>query len=151
MWFNATIANDGLHDEAFDVTLSANFTKLETQSITLSAGKTLMLKLRWNTTGFDCGNYTLTVAATLLQGEAHTGDNTMASLATATMAGDVTGDLCVDVLDAIVLSRIFGLREGQQGRIGECDLNGDASVNILDAIALATNLGTQVQWISMIS
>ena len=152
IWVNATIANNGSYAETFNVTLDVNSTTIETkENVTLLAGETRILRFYWNTTAFDYGVCSLAVSATPPQGETHTSDNVQATGVTVTVRGDVNGDMRVNITDAIAMSTVFGLKEGQTGWRGECDLNGDASVNILDAIALATNLGTQVQWISMIS
>lgn len=146
LWVNVTIENKGLHTETFNVTLGANATTVQTkENITLLSGGTLTLRFYWNTTNFGYGNYALTVVVTPLQFERSPDNNVLSALVTVTIIGDVTGDMRVNILDAIVLSKVFGLKEGQLGWIGDCDLNNDGKVNILDAIVLAINFGKQVQ------
>lgn len=50
------------------------------------------------------------VAATPSQGEAFTADSTLATSATVMIMGDVNGDMRVNIIDAIAVSDVFGLR-----------------------------------------
>jgi hypothetical protein len=59
-----------------------------------------------------------------------------------TIAGDVNGDLKVDILDASSLAISFDTRPGNPLWNAAADLNNDGSIDILDAAILAAAFGT---------
>jgi peptide/nickel transport system substrate-binding protein len=60
------------------------------------------------------------------------------------MIGDIDGDGCVKILDAIDLSSAFGKSFGQAGYLKEADTDSNGTVNILDAVNLSGNFGKKV-------
>jgi len=73
---NMTVVNYGAHTEMFNVTLYANDTFIELQTITLINGTSTTITFIWNTTGFAKGNYIIWAYAEPVPGETNTADNT---------------------------------------------------------------------------
>jgi hypothetical protein len=75
---SVTVANQGTLTETFDVTLYANGTQIEIQTVTnLPAGSVQTLIFCWNSSGFIMGNYSIRADAETLPGEIDTADNTL--------------------------------------------------------------------------
>jgi nitrous oxidase accessory protein len=72
------VQNNGDFTETFTVTLYANKTAIETQSIqNLDPSNQTTLTFNWNTTGFSLGTYTIKAEASIVEGEAYATDNVM--------------------------------------------------------------------------
>jgi hypothetical protein len=76
MFINVTVENQGDYTEAFNATVYANTTEIETQEITLSSGNFTSITFTWDTTGFALGNYTISAIADAVTNETDTLDNT---------------------------------------------------------------------------
>lgn len=72
---NVAVVNKGYFPEAFNVTLYANTTAIQTQNATLLGRTSGILAFLWNTTGFAKGNYTLSACAWPVPDEVETDDN----------------------------------------------------------------------------
>jgi len=92
---NVTIVNVGSYTEAFNVTVSANSTHIASQDIILESGASTTINLAWNTTGFEKGNYTMSVSAEPVLEESDVTDNTLYEWIAISILGDVNGDFCV--------------------------------------------------------
>ena len=57
------------------------------------------------------------------------------------IAGDITGDGHVDVVDLLTLADSWGKNLGQRGYDPKCDLNSDGSVDVVDLLWLAGSWG----------
>jgi hypothetical protein len=89
----------------------------------------------------DFGVYTLTARrpgflSATCTGLNHNSETTTLALVTL-LAGDITGDGMIDVIDAAALGRAIG----GNGVGAVADLNQDGAVNVLDLILLAVNYG----------
>lgn len=73
----ATVANQGIYPETFNLTAYANNTVIETQTITLANGTFTIIDYLWNTLGFVDGNYTTKVYAWPIPYETDITDNTL--------------------------------------------------------------------------
>ena len=73
---NVTVQNQGDYIENFNVTLYANTTVIQTQTVSLTSGGSITIIFTWNTTGFAKGNYTISAYAIPVLGETDTTDNT---------------------------------------------------------------------------
>lgn len=72
---NVTVRNEGNFTDAFDVTVYANTTVIDTQTANLTRGTQTTLTFTWNTTDVAAGNYVLNATA-LLASDADLSDNT---------------------------------------------------------------------------
>lgn len=112
---------------------------LSSDDFTLTSGN-LNLSI-WNTTGFAKGNYAVTVFVEPLQDELNIMNNNMTAHVFITIAGDLTGDKIVDLLDAIVLTNHFALDQYHPSWDSNVDINNDGIIDIFDALILAANYG----------
>jgi hypothetical protein len=142
---NVTVTNNGVVSETFNVTLRANATAVETQTVAnLSNGSSTTLTLVWDTTGFSYGNYTITVYAQPVPGETHTEDNTLAS-PWPVMVG-IPGDMMptfglIDMKDVAYVARRFGAHPADPLWDPNADITGDAKVDMRDIAIVARNFG----------
>jgi hypothetical protein len=142
MNMTVTVGNQGDQPATFNVTVYANTTAIQTETLTLTSQSFTTITFTWNTSGFAKGNYTISAYAWPVQGETDTADNTLVDgWAYLSIPGDVNVDLKVNVLDAIILSGAFGSFPGHPRWNPNADINGDGRVNILDAIILAGHFG----------
>jgi len=74
---NATVQNLGGYDEAFNVTVYANQTKIQTQSTTLTSQATEVLSFLWNTSSFALGTYAIKAEADQVPLEDNTSNNVL--------------------------------------------------------------------------
>jgi len=130
---NLTVSNQGLDYETFYVTLYANTTTIETQTITLTSKDYKTTTFTWNTTGFAYGNYTINAYVTPVPGEAFTVDNSLANgVVMVTIPGDTNGDSTVDVLDLDALVEAYGSTSISPNWNPNIDTNNDGIVDIFD-------------------
>jgi len=132
---NITVTNQELYYETFYVTLRANTTAIETQTVTLTGKDNKISAFTWNTTGFAYGNYTVSSYATPVPGETFTGDNTyIDGTVLITIPGDANGDRIVDIFDIGTLSSHWypGPPIGPLDYHPNSDINNDLAVDIFD-------------------
>jgi hypothetical protein len=142
---NVTIENQGDISEDFNVTIYANSTQIEKQSVSsLGSKTTIILTFTWNTSSFEYGNYTITVSADVVANETDTADNNLSTYIVLTIRGDINGDFVVDIFDAIRLAGLFNLNEASPNWNPNADINGDGTIDIYDAILLSGNFGKKV-------
>jgi hypothetical protein len=143
---NVTIVNQGGYDEAFNVTLYANQTSIEKQTVTLLVGNFETLTFTWDTTSYAKGNYTIKAVADSVQGETDTADNTFVSgIVTVGMVGDVNADGIVEMMDFFILSQHYMHSPPDGHMIGtqlyhECfnaDVNSDGIIEMMDFYILS--------------
>jgi hypothetical protein len=136
---NVTVLNKGNFAETFNVTMYANTTAVDTQTVTsLASGSEITLFYTWNTTGWAHGNYTISAYAVPVPGETNTTDNTYTDgVVKVVIPGDINGDGIVDIYDAIMLAGGYNAVPGKPNWNPNADLNGDEIVDIYDAIVLA--------------
>jgi hypothetical protein len=132
---NITVENQGDYTETFNVTLYANETSIELQTITLTNGSSTTLTFAWNTSGFAKGNYSITVCTTPVPGEIYTADNNCTGgLVAVTIPGDVTGEGLCDMQDISMLIDNFLVAPPAWNP--NCDVNDDLTIDMAD-ISLA--------------
>ena len=64
------------------------------------------------------------------------------AIVTTSIAGDITGDGHVDMVDLLSLAGSWGKSTSQPGFDDRCDLNNDGVVDVVDLLCLADNWGT---------
>lgn len=139
---NLTLQNEGFFAEAFNVTVYANTSIIETKEVTLTSGNSTTITFTWNTAGFAKGNYTMSAYAEPVPGETITGDNThIGGIVIVTIPGDVNGDRKVDASDLVDLRKAYGSTFGSPTWNSNCDVNGDNKVDVLDLFLHSKNYG----------
>lgn len=136
--FNITSANRGKYPETFNETLYVEGTALQTQTLYLSNGTSVITAFTWNTTGFAYGNYSISAYAWPLLNEINTADNSLTyGEILVSIPGDVNGDFTVDIYDAILLAGHFNYTPANPKWNANVDLIEDGIIDIYDAIMLA--------------
>ncbi len=139
---NATIRNQGIYTETFNVTLYTNTTITETLSnITLPNGNRTTITFTWNTENQTKGNYALRIYAHPVSGETDTENNSLLTWILVTLAGDVDGNRAVNIFDIVMIAGAYGTEEGNPNYNPCYDINGDKQIDIFDVVAAARNYG----------
>jgi outer membrane protein assembly factor BamB len=133
---NVTVENQGDLSEIFYITINANTTMIHTKEITLASGTSASLTFTWNTTGFDKGNYTISVYVYPVPGETNMTNNIMYAgpNVRVTIPGDVDGDFDVDILDVVKITSIYATKLGDLTFNPNSDINNDGVITILDVV-----------------
>jgi len=111
MNITVTVANQGDFTETFDVAIYANATFIQATRITLTSGNSAAINLKFNTTGFVKGNYTISAVASIVPDEIDIYDNTLADVTIRVRVGvpcDVTGSVSIGVPDDVCNMRDIG-------------------------------------------
>jgi parallel beta-helix repeat protein len=144
---SAKIINYGQQTESFNVSLMANSTRMQTQTIMVPSRNSTIVMFVWNVTKAARGNYSIAVIASSLQGETDTRDNELAmeALFFVTAPGDVAGPANVsdgivnmDDLAAIVMK--FNARAASSRWNVDLDVNDDGVINMRDISIAILNL-----------
>jgi hypothetical protein len=123
-------------------TMTPTTIQIGTQNTTLNKGTSKTITFYWNTTGVMKGNYTISASIEVVLGENRTDNNELSDgWVFITIAGDVDGDLDVDIFDIVKMSTAYGSSEGEAKYDAKCDLNCDRKVDIFDIVIAAGNYG----------
>jgi hypothetical protein len=147
LYVNVTVGNYGYGSftEKFNVTAYANTTILQTQTVTLTTGKSTTLTFTWNTTGFAYGNYVISAYATPVPAETNLADNTyIGGNVFVTIPGDFNGDGNVNSSDFVIFLASYTATAGQPAYNANCDINGDGKVNSTDFVIFLANYGKSI-------
>jgi len=136
------IVNHSFLTQSFNVTVYANDTFIELQTITLTNGTTAVLTFTWNTTGFAFSNYTLSAFAEPVPDETYILDNNM-TIGTVYVGvpGDVDGNRIVNMLDLYKIALDYGATIGQPNYVPNYDVDGNGIINMLDLYIAALHFG----------
>jgi parallel beta-helix repeat protein len=137
---SVTVANLGDYPQAFNVTVYADGTQIETQPITLENDTSTTTTFTWNTTDFAYGNYTLSAYAWPIPEEADVADNnhTCTYNVHVGVAGDVSGpavgvyDGTTNMRDIQYLILLFNTNPDSPNWKPNADVNNDGTVNMRD-------------------
>ena len=137
------VMNYGNQTESFNVQVIANDTLVGTFSnVTLESRQSVVLNLRWNTTGFAYGNYTVRAVADNVSGETGISDNAYTDgIVYVGIPGDINGDGEVDIKDIAYVAMRFGKNPGDPGWSPIADLNDDEIIDIFDVSSAARHFG----------
>jgi hypothetical protein len=139
---NLTVANQGSYAEAFNVTVYANTTMIETKEVALASRNTTNTIFTWNTTGFAKGNYTLSAYATPVPGEINTADNMLSDgWVFVSIPGDINADRKVDLKDVFAVGKAYGSVVGDLRYKPNLDINGDGKIDLKDYFTACKNYG----------
>ena len=140
-----TVYDQGEHAETFNVTAYANTSVIETRSVTLTSGDSIVVTFTWDTTGFAKGNYTISATAATIPGEIDTADNTYTDgWILVTILGDVDGNFKVNILDISIIARAYQSKPGDPNWNPNADLDNNNIINILDIAKAAVNYGKKI-------
>lgn len=139
---NVTVAYHGDFTETFNVTLYANETFVELQTIALSNGSSVTLTFIWSTAAFAKGTYTISVTAAPILAETFTGNNTLVGgWVIVTIPGDVDGDKDVDIFDIVRMASGYGTLPPDPKYNPNCDIDGDGDIDIFDIVTACSHYG----------
>lgn len=136
---NVTVTNEGDYAETFNLTLYANDSG-GTATVIMTADSAANITCEvW---GFIPGTYILRAYVQPAKGETNENDNTFEDgTIRAIVIGDVDGDGKVDILDVVLITRIYGCREGDPSFDPRSDLDADGAITILDVVTCTGHYG----------
>lgn len=134
------ISNYGMYDESCAVAAYANTSTVVTQNIALMKKGFIIVTMKWNTSAFGYGNYTISAYSQPVKDEMDMANNVYfdGSVIIA-IPGDINGDGIVDIYDAIVLSGTYNSVPSNRSWNSNADINCDNIVDIYDAIIVANH------------
>jgi parallel beta-helix repeat protein len=137
------VENQGSYSETFNVTVYANDTGIKVfENATLFLRSSMILSFVWDTTGFERGNFTISVAIDPVSGESDTADNEFRDCwVLITSPGDINADQVVDIFDCASVALAFGSRPGDPNWSPNADINNDGIVDIFDIVVVALHFG----------
>jgi hypothetical protein len=139
---NVTLTNQGGKVEGFNVTVHANTTVVQTESIILLSGQSTTIAFEWDNTGFTKGNYILSARVEPLPGETDTADNSLAhSPIYLGIPGDVNADGKVELMDFYYASSAYNSRPGNPRWNPNADINNDGTVELMDFFIMSQHYG----------
>jgi len=139
---NVTVADFGLSNETFLVSLLTNSTIVAQQSVALTSGLSQLVRFSWFPNVTIRTNYNVTVQAQQVLGDPNVANNILAGgLFNVRMKGDVNGDCRVDIVDLSTIGAKFGLVRNDGSYVSAPDLNNDGTINIIDLVLTAGNFG----------
>jgi parallel beta-helix repeat protein len=140
---NVITVNQGDVDETLNVSVYADATLVQTQSLTLKKGQSAVCLFAWNTTGLAKGTFTLSAYVWTVAGEADVFDNTLVDgVAHVGVPGDVDGSRAVNMLDLYLIALSFGKSAPYSTPlIANCDIDNNGIVNMLDMYIAAVRFG----------
>jgi len=139
---NITVQNQGNLTQAFDITIYANTSIIQTLSIYLTNGSSTTRTITWNTTGWNKGAYTLKAFVTIVSAETDTTDNTFIyGTIKVTVPGDVDGDMDIDIYDIVRISSAYGAKKGEPRYYANADIDSNDEINIYDVVIATSRYG----------
>lgn len=140
---NATVKNEGLYTESFNVTVFYDNNPIETQRVSdLVVGSTADLLFVWNTSTIPYGNYTIGVKCEVVVGEYEISDNVLIDgTVHVKILGDVNGDNNVNSDDFYIFAGAYGSSVEQSSYNPEADLDRDRDIDSDDFFIFAGNYG----------
>jgi len=143
MRIDVTVENQGDLTVTFNITVYANTTAIETQTVnSMPNGTSTILTFTWNTTGFAKGNYTIWAYAWPVPGETDTADNTCEDgWVLVSCVGDVSGDKKTTISDIVLVIGKFGTLPSSLGWNPNMDIDGNDKVTIGDIVITINNFG----------
>jgi hypothetical protein len=125
------VLNYGVYDETFTVTLYADATVIGMQVAAVATRSSVVVTFAWSTLGIAKADYTISAVANALPDETDLLDNALADgTVTISIAGDVTGDVWVDMQDISIIIDWFMTSPPNWNP--NCDVNNDLSIDMAD-------------------
>jgi len=137
-----TVENLGSFTETVNTTIIANMTIINTSTIVLGSGESMIVTFTWNTTGWTKGNYTVSAYTWPVPGETDVNNNNFTGChILVTVAGDVDGDGSVDIFDIVRMTAAYGSEDGELRYVSNCDIDRDRDIDIFDLVIACGNFG----------
>jgi hypothetical protein len=132
---DASIVNFGSTPQTIMVTAYANLTAVGSNVVNVPSNTSISTRVTdWNTTGWACGDYYITVGT-----NASIQSFSSRNLLRVTVPGDINGNFTVDIFDAILLAGAYNAVPGSPKWNPNADLKADDVIDIYDAIILANH------------
>jgi hypothetical protein len=142
LFINVTAKNYGTFSEAFNITVYANLSAIETIEVALDSRNSTIITFTWNTLGSAKGNYQIIAYAWPVDEEIDPADNTLIhGWVFVTIPGDVDRDRDVDIFDILHMAGVYGVKYPNPRYDPNCDIDGDGDVDIFDIVKAASNCG----------
>jgi len=147
-WYldNVTINGAKIPNQAFEQLSPSTSIAIETITVyNMSPGTQTTLIFSWNTSNTRSGYYSISAAASVVRGENETMDNIFVNgPVEIKMNPDMDDDGDVDIFDVVVVTSIYGCREGELRWNPRADLVEDGIINIYDVVYIASNYGQTI-------
>jgi len=142
---DVSVLNEGNFTETFNVTVYANTTAIEPQTVnSMPNGTSTILTFTWNTTGFSHA-YTISANATILPGEIDIADNTRTNgIVKVSCLGDLNGDYITDGQDYQLVKKAVPSSPGSPRWNPNADLNDDGIVDGQDFQIVKNNIPSHI-------
>lgn len=130
--------------ETFDVTVYYDSNPIETQTVTVPPWTSATLTFYWSTSGLTpCNNFTISARASEVPYELDVTNNVYYDgWVKIKMIGDVNGDGVIDILDVVMVSSIYGSKEGAPDWNPDADLALPwGKIDIFDLVTLTSKYG----------
>jgi hypothetical protein len=134
MNINVTVKNQGDRTVTFNLTVCANSSIVEKQTVTLESSRTKSVSFTWDTRGFAKGNYTISAYVT--------SDHIFVDgWVMVTIVGDVDWNFEVDIYDITAICMCYGSKRGESVYHAEYDLDNTGEIDIFDVTGACVNYG----------
>jgi len=142
LYINVTVQNQGNKIEGFNIAVYANVSIIETQSITLLGGATIIRTFTWDTTNYAKAKYIISAYTNPLSGETDQQDNSYTDgMVTVAMKGDINADGIVNILDLAIIGVAYGSTPNEPRWNPNTDINDDDFIDIYDLAISARSYG----------
>ncbi len=144
---NVSLRNEGSFEEAFNVTIYANSTIVQTQNATLAPRASSILMFAWDTSDVAKGCYVISAHVSQVPDEENTTDNSSDSIhVEITIPGDMDADKDVDIYDIVMIAGLYGeVLPPVPWPQPPADIDGDSDIDIYDVVIAAGNYGESWQ------
>jgi len=139
MYVSVRLENQGDSEEMFRFDVYANATIIQTQIALLGSKLSTIKIIKWNTTGFAKGSYTISVYAHPVPNETDIADNSLIDgTVRVVMVGDVNADGEADGKDISIIAKYF---DKPAYDYPNADINSDFEIDGKDLSITAKNFG----------
>jgi len=144
--YSATITvaaqNQGTLTQVFNVTVPANTSIIQTNTVFLTSGNSKTLVITWSTAGWIKGTYIIRAQAASVPGETDVADNTFTyGVVKVTVPGDTDGDRDIDIYDIVRIASAYGSKRGESLFSPNADIDSDGDIDIYDVVIAASRYG----------
>ena len=144
-WYidNVSVNGNAVPNQAFEQSNPPSVNTIQTQTVTnLAPGSQATLTFSWNTTTTPKGTYSIGATASTIIGETETSNNTYLNGAVKVKAcPDLDGDGDVDIYDVVIVTSIYGCKEGDACWNPKADLFEDGVIDIYDVVGVTGHYG----------
>jgi hypothetical protein len=115
---------------------------MDTQEVTLQTENSTTLTFYWPTPFLAYGNYTIWAYASPVPHEINVTNNKFVyGKVLVTIPGDVGGYHVVNILDVVMITSIYGMKQGNPKFNPNCDIDSDGIISIEDVVICTSHYG----------